>query len=145
MRAKAAYATLAITLASAALAFGALGGDRHDRAPARVRAAGAGASALTISGYVRGLYPGARRGMRVEVRNRSARWARLRAVGAEVGSGRSGCSPDHLSTLPRSLGHPRIGPHETRRIRIRVRMWKGAPDACQGARFPLRFRVRVGR
>jgi hypothetical protein len=38
-----------------------------------------------------------------------------------------------------------IAPGAARRLRIPVRMKAWAPDACQGAVFPLRYRTRIAR
>jgi hypothetical protein len=37
----------------------------------------------------------------------------------------------------------RIPARQWRRVRVRARMRGRAPDACQGASFPLRFRIKV--
>jgi hypothetical protein len=145
MRTKALYVVLAIAVASGAAAYAALPGNGDGRAALRAHAAASAASALRISGHVRGLYPGARMGIRLKVRNGSSRWVVVRAIRADVRSGASGCSPDNLSTVPKELTYPRIRPHKTRRVGIRIRMWKKTPDACQGVTFPLRYKVRAGR
>jgi hypothetical protein len=139
MRAKATYPLVVIALALSGVAYAALS-DGHRDGPGL-----ATASHLRVSGHVEGLYPGARKGLRLELRNGSRHWTVVRAVSAAVTDGSPGCSPRFLSTVPRDLKHPRIRPHKTRRLGIRVRMWPGAPDACQGATFPVRFKVRAAR
>lgn len=135
-------AALALALASVAAAYGAAGGAGRGSEPTDARGA---ASALRARGHVDGLYPGARKGLAVELRNRSSRWVQVRAIRAIVTGGARGCSRDNLSTWGEELAHPRVRPRHTRRIGIRIRMWARAPDACQGVRFPLRFVVRAGR
>jgi hypothetical protein len=145
MRAKATYLLVAITLASCGVAYAALSDGRDGNAARPAKASYASASDVRVSGHVKGLFPGARKGLRLKVRNGSRRWAIVRAVKADVTSGAGDCSPRYLSTVPKNLRYPRIRPHKTRRIGVRIRMWPGAPDACQGVRLPLRFKVRAGR
>jgi hypothetical protein len=144
MRTKATYVLVVLALGCCGAAYAALSDGHHD--PGKVRAAGAHAgSHLRVSGHVLGLYPEARRWIGVVIRNRSSRRALVRAVRADVVRGAPGCSRDNLATAPKHLRHPRIRPHRSRRTRIRVRMLGRAPDACQGVRFPLRFKLRVRR
>ncbi len=145
MRTKTLYIVLGIALASGAGAYGALAGGGSGRSELRAHAAANAASALSVSGHVRGLYPGARKGIRVELHNGSRRWVIVRAIKADVRDGASGCSPANLSTVTKELGYPRVRRHKTRRIGVRIRMWQTAPDACQGVTFPLSFRVRARR
>ncbi len=146
MRIKARYGIVALALAFAA-AYGALASAGDDRRGAQQKHHGPGstASALRASGHVRGLYPGARKGLHVKLRNRSSRWVIVRAIRADVKNGAPGCSRDNLSTQPKELAYPLVPPRKTRRIGLRIRMWPGAPDACQGVKFPLRFIVRATR
>jgi hypothetical protein len=145
MRTKTLYVVLAIAMSFGATAYGTLAGNGGGDNKPRAEAPAKGASALRISGHVRGLYPGARKGIHLKVRNRTSHWAVVRAIRADVRRGSAGCSPDSLSSAPKDLSHPRIRPRKTRRVGVRIRMWPAAPDACQGVRFPLRYRVRAGR
>src|SRR5919197_423487 len=144
MRIKALYTVTALALALAAAAYGTLHRTGHGpEAGLRHHAALSAAHILHVSGRVRGLYPGARKGFRVKLYNRSRRWVVVPAIRAHVLGGAAGASPANLSTPPKHLDYPRVRPHNTRRIGIRIRMWPRAPDACQGVRFPLRFEVRA--
>jgi hypothetical protein len=145
MRAKAIYLLLVLALASGGVAYAALTEAHHGHAAKPTQASHAGASDVRVSGHVNGLFPGARKGLRLKVRNGSRRWAVVRAIRADVTAGTTACPPRYLSTVAKDLGYPRIRPHKTRRIGVRIRMWPGAPDACQGVKFPLRFRIRAGR
>jgi hypothetical protein len=144
MRAKATYLLVVVALASGGVAYAALSDGRDGNAAKPAEASHASASAIRVSGHVNGLFPGARKGLRLKMRNGSRRWAVVRAVKADVTAGTVGCPPRYLSTVPKDLGSPRIRPHKTRRIGVRIRMWPGAPDSCQGVRFPLRFKLRAG-
>jgi hypothetical protein len=148
MKTKAVYLALAIALACGAVAYGALGGSDADRV-AGPRAFG---PRVKLSGHVKGLYPGRHRRIRVTVRTPFRHGVKVRLVVARVKDAGPGCSRHNLVTR-RSRGlrpvrgggwrHVRIAPHSARRVRVWLRMRRRAPDACQQARFPLRFRARV--
>jgi hypothetical protein len=99
--------------------------------------------AVALSGHVTDLYPGERARLVVTARNRAPRPVRLRFVGASVGAAGPGCEPRYLRVRGK---HPRrlVAPDEAIRVRLRVRLSAGAPDACVDAVWPLRFRS-VGR
>jgi hypothetical protein len=151
MKTKAVYLVFAIALASGAVAYGAFGGSHADRV-AGPRAFAEDGPRVKLSGHVKGLYPGGRGRMRVTVRNPFRHAVQVRWVVARVKDAGPSCSRHSLVTR-RSKGlrpvrgggwrHTRIAPHSARRVGVRVRMRRSAPDACQRARFPLRFRARV--
>ncbi len=134
-RAIAAIAVLGL-LAGAVAAYAELGvGD-----PAAKRAGHR--PAVRIRGHVDGLYPGVKTVLHAKARNRSHRPLRLLRVKTRVGSPSAAC--DRVSLRAKRI-RPRvvIGAHHRRRLRIPVRLRASAPDACQGAAFPLRYRARV--
>jgi hypothetical protein len=91
-------------------------------------------------GHVGGLYPGADRRMRVTVRNRDSRPARLRRFRTRVSNANPVCTDAYLRVRRLKRPQRRIGPQRSILIRVRVRVRPSAPDACQNARWPLRFR-----
>jgi hypothetical protein len=93
-----------------------------------------------VQGRVGGLYPGALKTMRVKVRNPYAFPIRIRRLRASVGAARPGCTAANLQ-VRRARANVVVRPRRTVRVRLRVRMRPSAPEACQGARFPLRFRA----
>jgi hypothetical protein len=95
---------------------------------------------LHITGHITGLYPGAKRRMRVKVRNPHDHAVRLRFVGARVRSMSRQCPRRNL-VVRRSRRRLRIPPHRTRRLWLRVLMRAAAPAGCQDAEFRLRFRA----
>jgi hypothetical protein len=99
--------------------------------------------ALTVSGNASGLYPGASVPLRVRVRNR--RPAPLVITRIKVRTGTSGgCSGSNLDVLiPKRRGRLRLRAHSAVTTTVSLRMLASAPDACQGARIPLRFKVRA--
>ncbi|MGH2965983.1 MAG: hypothetical protein ACRDMH_11460 [Solirubrobacterales bacterium] len=145
MKAKATYLLVTIALASCGVAYAALAGHGDGRTRLGAHANANGASALHVSGYVHRLYPGAHARMRIKVANRSGHWVVVHAVRATARDAGPGCSRNNLEAVRKRLHHPRIRPHKTRFMGMRLRMRKGAPDSCQGATFPLRFQVRAGR
>ena len=98
--------------------------------------------AVRISGHVDGLYPGVKTVLHAKARNRSHPPLRLVRVKTRVGSPTAAC--DRVVLRAKRI-RPRIviGAHHRRRLRIPVRLQASAPDACQGAAFPLRYRARV--
>ncbi len=146
MKTKALTLALVAAVASGALAYAALR-DGHGSPPPPREPPG-----LRAEGHVTGLYPGRHRPVWVRVRNPFDRRARLRWIRTRVSDAGPGCSQGNI--VPRrSRGlrqlksghwrHVRIPAHQTRRARVRLRMRARAPDTCQGATFPLRFRVKL--
>jgi hypothetical protein len=140
----------AIVLAAAALAAGAyvaLGAQLH-RAPEHAsaghhasRSANAG---LEVRGHLAGLYPGAKGRLRLRVKNRTRRGIRLRRVRVRVLRANAHCGPRALRAHP-YRGRHWIPKRSAREISVWIRMHRRAGDACQGARFPLRYHARAVR
>lgn len=98
--------------------------------------------ALALRGSVAGLYPGARRPLRVRIRNRRPFPVRVLALRARVvGGGRRGCTRKYLVVAPRRL-RLRVPPRRARSVLLRVTMRRSAPDACKRAVFRLAFSAR---
>jgi hypothetical protein len=95
-----------------------------------------------LSGSVEGLYPGARRTMRVTVRNPFARAMRLLSVHATAGRGGRLCSGRNIAVRP-FRGRLRIPARRRRVVRLLVAMEPTAAEECKRARFPVRFRGRA--
>ena len=103
-------------------------------------------------GHASGFYPGRHRPVWVQVRNPFGHRARVRWIRTSVGDASAGCSGGNL-VAQRSRGlrqlasgkwhHVRIPARQWRRVRVRTRLRSRAPDACQGATFPLRFLIKV--
>jgi hypothetical protein len=146
MKIKTLSLALLATLATGALAYAALTGGHASPAPPREPAG------LRVEGHVTGLYPARHKPVWVHVRNPFDRRARVRWIRTRVLDVGPDCSQDNIAPR-RSRGlrqlksgrwrHVKIPPHQTRRVRVRLRMRERAPDGCQGARFPLRFRVKL--
>jgi hypothetical protein len=96
---------------------------------------------LEASGHVRGLYPGATERMPVLVRNRNSHPVRVRWVGATSRDARPGCSRRELVVRP-SRRRVVIPARAARTVTIGIGLRATAPNACEGARWPLRLLAR---
>ena len=104
-------------------------------------AAGKASSAPRVKGHVKNLYPGAQRRLRAKVRNRSNKAVVLRSIRTKVKGAGAGCAKGNLKAHT-VHPHQRVRAHDRTKVRIPIKMVAAAPDACQGARFPLRFKAR---
>jgi hypothetical protein len=102
------------------------------------------ARTVFVHGHVRGLYPGATRPMQVSVRNPAPVSVRLVRMTARVSNASSACLSRNVS-IRRFVGAKTIAPLGRIRISLRSRMRRRAPNACQGARFPVTFTATLTR
>jgi hypothetical protein len=105
------------------------------RAAPRVR------HALTVSGSMRWLFPGRSTRLPLVVRNNRGFRIRLVSLTVRVRDARPGCGKRYLRVgrLRRKLLVP---PHGFRTVDLAITMLRSAPNACQGAVFPLRYTAR---
>jgi hypothetical protein len=120
------------------LALLATGAEAERRAPVQEDETTRAPIPLTVRGHVRGLYPGAWTGMRVTVVNHNDRPIDFDRVLARVARARPGCGRRYL-VVRGSHRERLVPPHGRIRLRLKVRLRRTAPDACQGARFPITF------
>ena len=101
---------------------------------------------MDLSGHVGGLYPGVELPLPVKVQNRSDRTLVLTKIRANPRDAGPGCRAGNIRVRDRRL-RVRIAAHREAWVRLRVTMKADAANACQDARFPIRFRARarVGR
>ena len=104
--------------------------------------------AVTLSGHVDDLRPGATAILPVRAKNNTPFRVRLRRVRATVGDAGPSCPRTLLQTSAdeprkRSVRRSVIKPKGVRTVQVSVTMVPSVPDACQKAIFPLRFRARV--
>jgi hypothetical protein len=133
---------IALVLISGTVAFASLSADGQRAEAPAAKAAGKGAPHIRARGKVNGLYPGAVKKMRVRIRNRFPDPVRLRYVRTKARDAGPGCGMENLVVPAKRRTRARIRPHSRRTVKVKVKMVADAADACQGARFPLRFRVR---
>jgi hypothetical protein len=123
--------TLAAAAAGTALPF-------PSRDAARRPAPAQAGPAVHLSGHVHGLFPGLTTTLRVRLQNRRRFAIFVRTVAVRVGSGRRGC-PARVVRVRPFHGRLTVAARRTRTLGLRISMAQAAPDACRGARFPLRF------
>lgn len=100
--------------------------------------------AVKIKGKIENLYPGRSAKIKLRLHNRTDRPLRVKKIRAKVGSAGPGCSAKNLKTKSKKLNR-RIPPRATRKAKLPISMSANAADACQGAKFPLRYRAKVKR
>lgn len=103
-----------------------------------VQAAGSAIRPAVVHGHVSGLYPGARKQMRIVVRNPQTFPVRVTQVTARVSNASSTCRSRNVRIV-RFTGSRAIAGHGRIRISLSSRMRRKAPNACQGLRFPVTF------
>ena len=106
--------------------------------PDRVAPLSESPSQLRVSGHISGLYPGARKSMRVTVRNGLDYPVRLLWVRADAAHAGPRC-PGATVITGTARPRVRIRPHAARAVGLSIAMRGDAPNACQAATFPLRF------
>ena len=114
------------------------------RSPVARVAAGPAIRPFVVRGHVSGLYPGVRKHMRVVVRNPESFAVRVTRVTAGVSNASRACRARNVRIV-RFTGSRTIPGHGRIRIYLPTRMRRRAPNACQGARFPVRFTATMER
>jgi hypothetical protein len=100
---------------------------------------------LSVKGHAEGLYPGASVPLPVRIRNRSPHELMIRKIKVRAGAPGAACSGAYVSARAPKPTRIRMRPHSNARAALSLRMLLDAPDACQGATIPLRFKVRARR
>jgi hypothetical protein len=119
-----------------------------ERSPARVPTSSRGSIVAArhpvarVTGRARGLFPGKMGTLHVIVRNVNHDPIWVRRVSARVGDAGQGCSGSVLKVTP-LLTRLRIGAGKRIGANLTIKMLPSAPDACQGATFPVTFRTRT--
>jgi hypothetical protein len=104
------------------------------RTSARLEAA----PTFTLSAQVSGLYPNATLMAGVRVDNPQSYAISVRTASVTVGDANAGCTSANLTTSPFG-GAVDVAANGSGTVPIRLHMLTSAPDACQGASFPLSF------
>lgn len=109
----------------------------------RVRGVRKGARTFSLRATARGLFPGAKKPLRVKITNHSRFAIKVTRIHVRVKRDRT-----HMSCPPREYvrksGRARsikVGRKKSRRVKLAVKLLYSAPDGCQGAAFPLRVRA----
>jgi hypothetical protein len=97
-----------------------------------------GADELSVAGEIRGLYPGAEMTLDAEVTNPYPFAIRVVSVSVSVADAGPGC-PASMLSVSGSTHTIEVPARSVGFVPLAVRMSTGAPDACQGATWPLSF------
>ena len=94
-----------------------------------------------ITGHVTGLYPGVHKKLRLRLKNLNPTPIRVVSVRVRVRSTAAAC-PSNVVRVGRLKRRARVTvkARRVRKVSLPVSMLASAPDACQGARFRLRYR-----
>jgi hypothetical protein len=141
MTLRASRLAIALVLLSGTFGYAALSADQgaNDRG---ALAAGKSKPRLKAKGTVADLYPGATKPMKVRIRNNYREPVRLTSLKTKVLDASPTCLRENLTVTRNSKSKGVVRPRKRRKIKVLVTMLPTAPDACQGAQFPLKFRVR---
>ena len=101
------------------------------------------AHTFSLRATARGLFPGAKRPLRLRISNPNRFAIKVTRVGVRVRR-----DPSHMSCPPRDYVRKtrltksiRVRPRSSRRVRLAIKLLYSAPEACQGAAFPLGLRA----
>jgi hypothetical protein len=136
------YLVCVAALASAGAAYAVLSGDEHQRPPT-ASAASSKHARVKIAGYVEYLYPGATSRLQLTLRNRSPRRVRVRWVKARVLDASPQCIAANLSVPKRTRLKMKIKPTRRKGVAMWATLADSAPESCQGAKFPLRYKAKT--
>lgn len=133
---------LAVALLAGAVAVAAETGmitlERPDGSSAVERSA----QKIQVRGKVKDLYPGVTKTMKVRVYNGFPRKVTLVSVRAKVGDASPGCTRQNVR-VKRFRGRNPIRAYGQTRVKVKVTLQSTSPDACQGARFPIKFKAKA--
>lgn len=93
---------------------------------------------FTISGSVTGLFPGASMPLVLTVSNHREFAIVVTSITTSVGSPSPSCASANLS-VSQFVGNLSVPAEGTSKVTVTVTLSLAAPDACQGAVFPLQY------
>jgi len=91
-----------------------------------------------IAGAIKDLYPGSSATLTLTVRNLQRFTIVVTRLSTTVGSPAPGCHATNL-TVATFSGQLTVRARASRQLSVPVTFSRAAPDACQGARFPLEY------
>ena len=102
---------------------------------------GSATKAFKVSGSARGLWPGARKTIRLRISNPNSFSIRVRSLEVRPrDSDQAGCGARWLKLQQRVDLSLKVRNGGRASVSYPVQLSKNAPDACQGARWALRFK-----
>jgi hypothetical protein len=141
MRSIWAYLACGAALVSASAAYAVLTLD-HAR-PSSATAASRNHPRVKIAGSVGLLYPGSAGRLKLTLKNRSSQRVTVRRVKARVGDASPSCGRSNLRVPRRRHLKLKIRPGKRRRLAMSATLAASAPDGCQNATFPLRYKAKA--
>jgi hypothetical protein len=97
-----------------------------------------------IKGKVGGLYPGARKKLKLKVLNPNPYTIKVSSIEVRVlKSNRTGCGRKVVKPARIKRLRLKLKPRKKARVAYPIKMKATAPGACKGARWPLRFEGRA--
>jgi hypothetical protein len=96
------------------------------------------ATSFSISGSVTGLYPGAARPLVLTVTNPFPFAITVTSIKSKISNASTLCAATYL-TVSSFSGRVGLPAHQTAHVSVVASMLHSAPDACQGANFPLHY------
>ena len=93
---------------------------------------------FVVSGQVEDLRPGGSRPMVLTVRNPNSVGIRVTSLTMRAGNASTACQTSSL-TLPQWTGSLVVPKNGTGTLTVQVSLKPSAPDACQGAQWPLTY------
>jgi hypothetical protein len=122
----------------------ALSGNGTAGAPTQPATISTAAGSFRISGNVAGLYPGAQLPLVLTVTNPEHFAIVVTTLSVSIGAAAPGCAAVNLTATSFS-GQLQVPAGGTATLSVHVAMAHSAPDACQGAVFPLRYSGLAGK
>ncbi|MGO9559702.1 MAG: hypothetical protein ACLPYW_11515 [Acidimicrobiales bacterium] len=124
--------------------YGSSGGPTQMAAPGVVNAASGAASgglvsSFSISGRVKGLFPGKTLHLVLTVKNPLKDAITVTSLTTTVSNASSRCHAKYVK-VTRFSGHLHVAAGKTGKTTVKVTMAHSAPNACQGGKFPLLYR-----
>jgi hypothetical protein len=120
---------------------GRVGRETGPHAGRLVPAAAKGGS-FRIAGSVGGLYPGLTKPLKLTISNPQHFAIVVTSVTVAVGDASQGCKAGNVA-VTRFSGRRRVGARGSAQVTLELTLVHAAPDACQGAVFPLRYSGRA--
>ncbi len=123
-------------LCGAAFAYASLAGTPEPSHYAKKR------SRVTVTGHVDDLQPGIPTLLIAHARNNTGRHVVMKRLHVKIKDASPTCPGTMLETKTLRRRNS-LSPRTTRTVPIRITLAAGAPDSCQTATFPIRFRAQA--
>jgi hypothetical protein len=111
---------------------------RHSEADESTAPSGAGK--FSVAGRAKGLFPGGSKILKLKVRNPMPYWIKVKLLTVTVGKpSKPGCKRGWLQIKREITPRVKVADEAVARVTVTAKLSREAGDACQGARWPLRY------